>query len=485
MAKKSVKLNVIFNVIRTGCSLVFPLITFPYISRVLQADNYGKVNFTASIVSYFALIAAMGVSNYAIREGAGFAHDKERYNKFANEVFSINMITTVIAYILLGATVLLFGRLHEYSLLIGVQSAAFLFTTLGVEWLYSTYEEYFYITVRSIIVQVVSLAAMFLFVRTADDYVKYAGVTVVSAAGAYLFNFVHSRKYVTLRLVWPSNWKTHIKPMFIMFCNSLTITLYINSDTTVLGLFMGDYAVGIYSVAVRIYTIIKQLLNSVTTVILPRCSALIGNGQVEEYNDLLEKTLKAMITIVMPAIAGLFMLSEDVILLIAGKQYLPGTTALRILCLALGCAVIAYSMVQLVLLVWKKDKEYLRSTVISAVVNLSLNFIAIPVWGWNGAAFTTFLAEFIVLASAVWYSRGLIHIKGMTSAILSCAVGCAGIVGVCLLCGHFTEGILRIVLSIVGSVAAYGIIEVIAKNEIALYVLNMILEKISGKENHG
>lgn len=474
MSKKSVKLNVIFNVVRTSCSVVFPLITFPYISRVLQADNYGKVNYANSIVSYFALIAALGISNYAIREGASFRNDRARYNQFANQVFTINLVTTVTAYILLGGTVFFVSGLHDYTTLIAIQSAAFLFTTLGVEWLYSTYEEYFYITVRSICVQVVSLIAMFLFVKTADDYVIYAAITVFSSAGAYIFNFIHSRKYVHLRIVKNTEWKTHIKPMLIMFCNSLTITIYINSDTTVLGAFMGDYAVGIYSVATRVYTIVKQLLNSITTVILPRCSALVGAGKTEEYNKLFEKTIKSMLTLVLPAMVGLFMLSDEVILLIAGESYLPGSTALRILSLALGCAVIAYTLVQLVLLVWKKDKQYLRSTVVSAVANLGLNFIAVPLWGWNGAALTTFLAEAIVLCSAIWYSRGLVKVNALGRTLISCAFGCAGIVLVCAAGKMIDMYILRVIVSIIGSIAVYGIIMLLTKNEIAVYGLNMV-----------
>ena len=485
MAKKSVKLNVIFNVIRTSCSVLFPLITFPYISRVLQADNYGKVNYSNSIISYFALIAALGVSNYAIREGAAFCRDKKKYNQFANQIFTINMATTLAAYVLLGATVCIVGGLHDYAFLIAVQSAAFFFTTIGVEWLYSTYEDYFYITVRSICVQVISLICMFLFVKTEDDYIKYAAITVLSAGGAYVFNFIHSRRYVKLRLVRKTEWRRHIKPMLIMFFNTLTITVYVNSGTTVLGAFKGDYAVGIYGVATRIYTIIKQLLNSVTTVILPRCAALVGEGKIEEYHQLFEKTLKSMLTLVLPAMVGMFMLSDEVILVISGRSYLPGSTALKILSLALGCAVISYTLVQLVLLVWKKDREYLTSTIISAAANLILNFAAIPLWGWNGAALTTLAAEVIVLVCSFRYARRLVPFRGMVRTIFSCGAGCAGIVAVCIGCRVLIEtDILRMIISILVSVGVYGVIMLLTKNEIAMYGIDMIKGFLGGKGKH-
>lgn len=474
MRKKSVKLNVVFNVIRTSCSVLFPLITFPYISRVLQADNYGKVNYSNSIISYFALVAALGISNYAIREGAAISRDKKKYNQFANQVFTINMVTTLLAYVLLAIIVCIVDGLHDYALLIAIQSVSFLFTTIGVEWLYSTYEDYFYITVRSICVQLISLISMFLFVKDENDYMVYAAITVLSSGGAYVFNFLHSRRYVHLRLVKQTDWLSHIKPMLMMFFNTLTITIYVNSGTTVLGAFKGDYAVGIYGVATRIYTIIKQLLNSVTTVILPRCAALVGEGKLEEYHKLFERTLKSMLTIVLPAMVGMFMLSDEVILIISGPSYLPGSTALKILSLALGCAVISYTLVQLVLLVWKKDRQYLTSTVISAVANLVLNFIAIPLWGWNGAALTTLIAELIVLTCSFKYAHRLVPFRGMIKTMLSCAAGCAGIVVVCIGCGIIGADILRIIVSIVVSIIVYGVIMLLTRNEIALYGIEIL-----------
>jgi len=473
LMNKNIKSNIILNIIRTGSAVVFPLITFPYISRVLEADNYGKVNFSASIISYFTLLAAMGVTNYAIREGAVIRNKQKEFNVFVKEVFTINMITTLFAYLLLGILMLSVPSLHGYALLIGIQSATFIFATIGVEWVYSIYEDYFYITIRSLIVQVISVILLFTFVKRKEDYIIYAIITVLSSAGASIFNFFHASKYVKLGFVWKTRWRVHIGPMVVMFLNSLTISIYSSSDTTILGFMKGDTAVGIYSVAVRIYTIIKQLLNSINTVILPRVAALVGNNEMEAYYKLIEKVIKALLTIVLPAIVGLFMLSKEIILLIAGKEYVSGYISLRILSLALVCAVFACTFVYLVLVVYKKDRQYLQATVASAIANVILNFVAIPIWGINGAAVTTLLAEGIVLFIAIRSSRGLFRLTSLKRTLISCGIGCLWIVATCIVFIQIDmSNILRVLFAMLISGVGYAAALVGLKNEIIMEVLN-------------
>ena len=115
--KKSIKLNAILNTIKTSLSIIFPLITFPYASRVLQVENLGKINYTASIITYFTLLSGLGIVTYAIRQGAKIRDDKDKFSKFANEIFSINIITTIISYILLFLTITFVDKFHQYTFL--------------------------------------------------------------------------------------------------------------------------------------------------------------------------------------------------------------------------------------------------------------------------------------------------------------------------------------------------------------------------------
>lgn len=475
MKEKSISKNIVLNIIRTGSSVLFPLITFPYISRVLGVTNYGKINFANSIVSYFALFAAFGISNYAIREGAGLRNDRKKLNIFANQIFSLNAIFVVVSYVLLAILLTLYLPFRQYSVLILVQSASFLFNMLGVEWLYSLYEDFFYITLRSVLVQVISLVLMFLFVKTESDYIIYVFITTISSSGAYIFNFFHSRKYVSLKLVRVPEWRTHLKPMFIMFCNTLTITIYVNSDTTILGIVHGDKAVGIYSVSVKIYTIIKQILNSIITVTLPRLAFFLQEGRNEEYNQLLNKIIKGLFILIMPAITGIFMLSDQIIMLVAGESYVSGAMALRILSLALGGAVFAYCFVQLILLPHKMDRQYLNATIISAALNVGLNFIAIPIWGINGAALTTLIAEISVVINAIRYGKDKMKLDFAKKDILSCIVGCGIITLICVLVKMFVQSIVwQVVVAIIFSGILYLLIMLFFKNELIIEMYSTV-----------
>ena len=167
--EKSLKINMILNAIKGIMSIVFPLISFPYVSKILGVENIGKYNFSNSIINYVVLFAGLGIATYAIREGARLRNKKEEIEKFSSEMFSINIISTVVAYIGLFILLIIVPKFHEYTSLLIILSLQVIFKTIGIEWIYSIYEDYAYITLRSIIFQVLSLILLFLFVKTQND----------------------------------------------------------------------------------------------------------------------------------------------------------------------------------------------------------------------------------------------------------------------------------------------------------------------------
>lgn len=191
MKLNSVKVNAFLNVIRIAMSVLFPLITFPYASQVLGVSNLGKVQFATSVVSYFALIAALGVQTYGTREASKVREDQEKFNHLCSEIFTVNIISTVIAYVLLIILVLLPTKIQGYKVLIFIQSIVLILTALGVDWVYASKEDFYYITVKSIIAQVISIILLFLFVRHKNDYYVYSLTTVVAASGMYIYTFLH------------------------------------------------------------------------------------------------------------------------------------------------------------------------------------------------------------------------------------------------------------------------------------------------------
>lgn len=484
MKKKSLKINAILNAIKQMCAVIFPLITFPYISRVLKAENYGKISFGSSIVAYFSLIAALGITNYAIREGARLRNDKKSVQDFCNQIFTINILTTIISYVLLVGTLFWWKKLAGYQELIIVQSLIILFTTIGIDWLYGIYEDYLIITIRSIAVQMISFIMLFLFVKNQNDYIMYAAITIFASAGVSIFNFIYARKYVHINLTWNLNLKRHLPPMIILFCNTVMISIYANSGTTILGILKDDTTVGIYGVSTKIYIIVKYILSALIVVTLPRLSLYLSQDKMNEYHKLLKKIFDSLLLVVMPAVVGLFMLSKNAILIIAGTEYVSGTNSLRILCLALACAMFAGYFTTSILIPYRMEKKILLATLVSSATNLIINFILIPHLSLNGAAIATFVAEGIVAVMSIYFAREVLKLKIIDKSWIGITLGCIAVAIACELSKTFVkQNINQTLLAMATSSLLYFLIMVLTKNPIIMDILKNILKIYKTNKN--
>ena len=402
--QKSISINLIANGIKTLMSVLFPLITFPYASRVLGAAGIGKVNYATSIISYFSMFAALGISTYAIREGARIRDDKEKFSKFAKEMLNINLFTTLIAYGVL-LIFLCLPILKNYKILLIILSGTIVFTTIGMEWLFVIKEEYAYITKRAILFQFLSLILLFLLVSSKEDYGWYAALTVISSGGSAIWNLVYSRKLVNWRQKITPEYKKHLKPIFLIFGTSIASSIYMTMDTTMLGAMSGDKATGIYTAAVKINTVVSTLIGTISSTILPRVSYYIGNGLKKEYEKLMQASMDILMMIAMPVAIGMMCTSDILILLFSGAEFLPGSTAAKILSAKVVIAAINRVLAYQICIPYKRDKEVLLSTSGGALFNLIANAALIPIWGVNGASIATFFSEAVVLIILFRYTH--------------------------------------------------------------------------------
>ena len=271
--KRSLKINVIMNALLTMSSLLFPLITFPYVSRILLPEGTGKVSFATSLISYFVMFSQLGITTYGVRACAKVRDDKRLLTKTAQELLIINLVMGALAYVGLFAAVLFVPRLQQEKELYLLVSLTIFFNAIGMEWLYKALEQYTYITIRSVVFKLVALVAMFLLVRAKEDYVVYGGLTILASSASYLMNFLHSRKYISLRPVGGYDFKPHLKAVTIFFAMACATTVYTNLDTVMLGFMTNnDVEVGYYSASVRIKSILVSIVTSMGAVLLPRAS---------------------------------------------------------------------------------------------------------------------------------------------------------------------------------------------------------------------
>lgn len=474
MQQKSLKKNSILNVIKTLSGIIFPLITFPYISRVLLPTNVGKVNFGSSFISYFSMIASLGITTYAIRECSAVSNDKEKLGKKSSEIFSINVCTTIVAYLLLAIALMTFRKLDVYRTLIIIQSTSILFTTLGTDWLNTAMEDFKYITIRTVLFQVLSLILMFIFVREETDYLKYAAISVFSASGANIANIFYRKRFCKVTFTFDMQWKRHFKPILLLFVMILAQTIFSSADVTMLGIMRSDYEVGIYSTAHKIENIISQVVSSLAWVVMPRMSAYYAEKNYGKINELLRKTLELLMLIGVPAVAGTCMLSKEIVTIVGGDNFIEASLPLTILIFSFAFSLIGGSFLgNMVLLPSGNEKTYMIICCITAVINVGLNFLLIPEGGACAAAFTTAVSSLLIMIMLLIKKDKNIKLDYLKQAMIS---PCIGAIAICLYCNVikiFVSGVfLKTGVCILGSTIIYGILMIALKNELCLQVLS-------------
>ncbi len=479
MKQKSLNLNMLLSAIKGLMGVVFPLITFPYISKVLGVESLGKYNFAVSVIGYIVLLAGLGINQYAVREGARVREDKEKFGKLANQVFTINILSTIFAYLVLVVLILVVPKFQDYTALLIILSSQIIFTAFGTEWMYSIYEEYAYITLRSVVFQIISLILMFTFVKTENDVNIYALITVVSSSGANVFNYIHARKYHRVKLTKNPDFKAHLRPILVLFAMSATVSIYVNSGTTILGFLSGDEAVGIYSVAAKVYTVVKGVFASVVLVSIPRVSAYLGG----EDKQILTKTVKdiysTLITVTMPAVFGVAVLSKEIILIISNEDFMAASPAIIVSAVTMIICLGAYFWGQAILVPFKKENVVLKATITSAIVNVVLNLTLIPFLNETAPAIATLASETVAFVWCMLYGRKLVGNVGEIKISIKAIVGCLPIVIYSFVLKPVIENMYLYIICLVAlSGISYLIIELLLKNEVLYDMLLKVKAKI-------
>jgi len=478
MQKKSLTKNAGLNMFRTFMNMAFPLITYPYIMRVLGVDNIGKYNFSSSIIGYLTLVARFGISSYAVREGAKLRESKDKESVFASQMLTISLTATALAYIAMIA-LCRFDEIAPYTKLIMIQSVTLLCTAIGMEWLNSVYEDFAYITVRTLIFQILSLALMFLFVKDSGDLYIYAWIGVVSGAGSCICNFFHCRKFVGFRIIRNHDLHKHIKSLFTFFFSNLTTTIFVNSDQTMLGLMCGDYYVGLYAIAVKVYNVLKNIFTSILFVMIPRICSLAGTENKGERDNLAEYTLEGILVLVIPMSFGIFSVADKAVLVVGGSEYMGGTSSLRILSCSVFVAALASYMTYVYIVPNGHDRILLISSTVSACINVSLNFLMIPVWRHNGAALTTLISEFVVFIIEWLYVRPKMNYGKVTKTLFQTIISSAIMITLIFTIDYLDANIIALtMLEVCAGVGIYFIMMLLLKNEMIILMTNKMIGKM-------
>lgn len=476
--QKSLKKNAILNVIRSIMNLIFPLITFPYTSRILMPDGIGKVRFAQSIVSYFTLIAGLGIGTYAIREAAQRRNDQQKLNKFCKEIFLINILSMLVALTLFGITIISIPRLKSMTTLLLICGLSIVFEVFSMNWLFTAVEEFSYITIRSIIFQIISLILLFVMVKTKEDVLQYAFLSVIASGGSSICNFIYKRKFISFKVHEPLNLRPHLKPIFTFFAMALIINIYTVFDTSMLGFLSTETQVGYYSAATKLNKLVLSIITAACAVVLPRLSSLVIKDK-NNFFQLFYKTISFVFMLSIPAMIGLTLLTPQIIYLFCGEMYMPACNTMRvmnpiILIIGLSSVMGGQFFVSI-----KKEKLTVFSVGIGATVNFAMNLFLIPRYGAFGAGISTVCAETMVTLTDFILARKMISLKFVAKDFVQYIIATVFMSVAVLLIKHFFTNRNTILWAgILSGAVVYILTLVLMKNQIAMKILTTVSSKI-------
>ena len=479
MKQKSLKLNVIMNMILTMSSFIFPLITFPYISRILLPEGTGKVSFATSLISYFSMFAQLGIPTYGIRACAKVRDNREELTRTAQELLIINLIMSIISYAILIFAIAFVPRLQSEKTLYVVMSFTIILTSIGMEWLYKALEQYTYITIRSVIFKFIALIAMLLLIHEKSNYVIYGGISIFAACASNILNFINVHKYIDLKPVGSYNFKRHLKPILTFFAMSCATTVYTNLDTIMLGFMKTDIDVGYYNAAVKIKNIFVSIVTSLGAVLLPRASYYVENGMMDEFKRITRKAFSFVFLVALPLMLYFIIYAREGIIFLSGYAYEKSILPMQIIMPTLLFIGITNILGIQMLVPMGKEKIVLYSEITGAVVDMIINALLIPRFSSVGAAIGTLVAEFIVLI--VQYVAIKDIVTDMLKQIhygrivLALVLGTAASLWVKMLDFGI---IMTLIISAILFYCVYGIYLLVRKEDMIVEIWNMVIRRL-------
>ena len=470
------------NTLLSMSGFIFPLITFPYISRVLLPAGTGRINFATSVISYFSMFAQLGIPTYGIRACAKVRDNREELTRTAHELLSINLIMSAISYVALAIALMLVPQFQEERPLIVLISLTIALTSVGMEWLYKAMEQYSYITIRSLIFKAIGIVAMFLLVHTESDYLIYGGITIFAASASNILNLINAHKYIGFKPVGNYNLRRHLKPVAVFFAMACATTVYTNLDNVMLGFMTTKDDVGLYGAAVKIKTVLISVVTSLGTVLLPRASYYIEQRNMDEFRRITAKALKFVMLLATPLTIYFILYAKQGILLLSGELYYGSIVPMQVIMPTLLLIGITNILGIQILVPMGREKTVLYSEIAGAIVDIIINALLIPRMKSTGAAIGTLVAEFVVLLvqyralkNEVGYAfRQICYWKIAAGIVLGSAIS----IGVAYLgLGYFMTLLITAVLFF----GSYGGFLLLTKEDMVVELYNQAIGKIKNK----
>jgi O-antigen/teichoic acid export membrane protein len=477
----SLKKNIAYNTILTVSNVAFPVVTTPYVSRVLGVENIGIVNFATTYASYFALFVALGIPMYGMREIAKQANNQEARNQIFSELFVINVLSAIIFSIIYLVTIFSVPSLaqnKEFLLIVGV---SVLFFPFNVDWFFSGREQFKLITLRTLAAKVIAVGGLFIFVRTRDNIVPYLILTVAANLSSQICNFGYMLKTEVKFRFKHLQIKKHLNAVLILFASNIAISVYTMLSTLILG-FMSDYTqVGYYTSAIKVSKMILPIVTAMSLVMVARINTIKGEKDSQKkILRLQNNSFGYMMMLAVPATIGLIMIAPRFVPLFFGVEFVPATVSLQLLSLLIVIIGLSNLFGIQILVAMGHEKKLLAAVLFGTVSNLCLNLLLVGKYGSIGASVASVIAEIMVTAATFVFALKILPIRINIENIFQPILAALPIIPIALFFSHITKhDISYLSITVATSAIIYaGIMIVVFKNEQASQIVHSVIRKI-------
>lgn len=400
--------NSIYYSASTMICMVIPLIFYPYITRILGPTYYGKISFEQTLISYFVILATLGINNYAQKLCAVNGKDKKKLSKGVHEVLIIAVILTAVSSVVYIGTVLVIDIAPADYPLYFVSIGMILFSSLRMDWLLVAKERFFYIAARDVISKMLLLVGCFLLVKRKEDFILFGLLYAIAyAVLPSAMNYAYIGKS---RIIERPNRKTlslreHIQPIVFLSLVTIGSKIFSSADIIMLRFFQGEASVGIYNNAIKLPLVLDELLMAVAAVVTPRMYAAVRNKNEEEIHNLVNYASNTMFFFAVPAIVTCIFFSDELVRLLGGQEYVSGSAILIVysfIILTTLCLTIAGTRMYIAK---NMEKQLFLFLLVAGIFNIGLNAILIPRLGGLGAALASVISNFFLLVVELTYAH--------------------------------------------------------------------------------
>lgn len=424
--------NYAYNLSYQLLLIILPIITTPYVTRVFSSNDLGTYSFFNSIVTYFVLLATLGVANYGTKEISG---NRTIIRKNFWGIYTLQLGATILSltlYILLCLTFSLMQNPVAYILGLSLLSKG-----LDISWLFQGLEDFRKITVRNITVKLVGVIAIFLFIKSASDLYLYVFLLTIFELLGQLSMWLPAKEFIGKPHFDLLYAKRHLKPVILLFLPQIAISLYVSLDSTMLGVLASARDVGIYDQALRLVNILLTLVTSLGSVMLPRVSNLLSSGDHKAVNKMHEMSFLIYNLVIFPIIAGMLIVNDDFVNFFLGQDFQEVRYAIAIMIFRMFFIGWTNIMGIQILIPHNKNKEFMLSTTIPAIVSVGLNLLLLPKLGYIGAAIVSVLTETLVWGIQFFYTHTYLREVPIIGSLIKIIISSGFMYGILLFVKQF------------------------------------------------